>query len=208
MNFYYLGYKTTVRPDFEQYLAEPKAPKNYKNQEAITEYLDKARTEAASSAASKPFTSIVQEVTVFSTNCRDSVVEEVARFSGATAAHDLAKLLEDISEKDSQVYAFNINNFIRSLCTQVIKEGFNFNWMYLYLYKSPAFKDMFIDPTRLFLPSVEEQGRISVINLFKYFGLSLTESDLIDTAIQAKKLHEFAVATKIECSLISNNWHA
>jgi hypothetical protein len=208
MNFYYMGYKTTARPDFEQFLAEPKAPKNYKSTEAINDYLDKARAEMAQTASSKPFTSIISEVTVFSTNCRDKSLEEVGKFSGEKAAYDLASFIEGLSRGDSQVCALNVNNFIRSLCVQVIQEKHNFDWVYMYLYKYVDVKDLFVDPTRLFLPSVEEQSRISLPNLFKYFNVDLTDADLMDTAKQAMKLHEFSVATGIDCGRISNHWQA
>jgi len=60
------------------------------------------------------------------------------------------------------------------------------------------------DLPKLFLNTVEEQSRIGVFGLFKYYGVSLTIDDLANVKTQAEKQHELYKAIGLNEEIVKN----
>ncbi len=62
MSTLYVAFNTIAREDFENYLSEPRAPSNYKDQYKIAEYISTARHKQIEEAADRPMTSTLGQV--------------------------------------------------------------------------------------------------------------------------------------------------
>jgi len=194
---YYIGYTSVAAPEFQSYVSAPKAPKNYKDPKVIEEYLEKAYSEIRSTASSKPITSLVTDIHMISS------MGETFDFSGGNAAHDFVKYIGNLDYSRIRVYGFNAKNFMRSVSAQVIKECpkadiARIDFVYYWLFCDHTVKNIFMDPTRVFLSSADEQSRISLSGIFKYFGLDLSTVDLSNTKKQSEAVRDFCAATGLD----------
>lgn len=188
MSFIFIGHKTTVSPDFKEFVTEPKAPKNYKDPQKISDYIEEAKTEIRNTSSFKPFTSIVEEVSVRVEDENGKVVN-LKTYKGVADFPEFIRHLDvTIGINEAKAFTFQAYTFMRIVSMQAIRAGIKSTTVPMWLTDCNQFRDLVTDLPKIFLPSSEEVSRIGYMNMFKYFGISLTASDMDDTVIQCEKL--------------------
>ena len=182
---YFIGHATSTTDNAKDYLAEAKAPKNYKDQAKIDEYVEKAVSDQLATASSKPFTAKVKEVYVMQVDDSGKVVES-RWWNGPTVITDL----------------LNSSGFMRVACFEALKVKPN-SFAHFWLFHDSYVRRCFYDLPKLFLNTLEEQSRIGLFGLFKYYGVSLTIDDLANVKTQAEKLHELYKAIGLSEEVIN-----
>jgi len=195
MGAIFIGHKTIVSPDFSQFAVEPKAPKNYKDPAKIADYVQEAKNEIMNNSSFKPFTGMIEEICI----CVDDQ-ENWSGMGGGFECHsvyrgagDLGKFLDCLKEalnSDMQAFTFQSYTFMRMVCLQAIKQGIKNSLVNDWLLNHPKARGLIVDLPKVFLPSADEVSRIGYVNMFKYFGVTLTQEDLNDTQKQCRKLYE------------------
>lgn len=188
MNFVFIGHKTVTSPDFQEFVSEPKAPKNYKDPQKISDYIEEAKTEIRNTSSFKPFTGIVSEVSV-RVEDKEGKVTALKTYKGAADFPSFIKHLDDtVGANKAEAFTFQAHTFMRIISMQAIRSGLKSTTIPMWLTNCNQFRDLITDLPKIFLPSNEEVSRIGYTNMFKYFGLSLSSSDMDDTTIQCEKL--------------------
>jgi hypothetical protein len=199
---YFIGHTTVTADNASEYLSEIKAPKNYKDQAKIDEYVEKAQAEQLSTASSKPFTAKVKEIYVMEVDSAGSV-KESRWWNGPTAVSDFTDFAHKHFHGKAKVFALNSSSFMRISCFESLKvrpNPFALQW----LFHDDSVRKCFYDLPKLFLNTVEEQSRIGIFGLFKYYGVSLTVHDLANVKTQAEKQYELYKALGLNEEIVSN----
>lgn len=187
---YFIGHTTVAAEDAKNFLAEVKAPKNYKDQSKIDEYVEKATADQLSTASSKPFTSNVKEVYFMGVDSNGKLVESLW-WTGPTMLKDFMDHMDTLStNQNAKVFLLNSSSFLRSACIEALKKCPTNVFPKLWLLGDSTVKRCFFDLQKIFLNNADEQSRIGLFGLFKYYGVSLTTTDLANVKTQAEKLHE------------------
>lgn len=190
MSAVFIGYKTVVASDCGSFIAEPKAPKNYKDQAKIDAYVEEARAEIRSASSGKPFTGIFQEACICTYNSDTQHFECSSLYSGT---NDFAKFLTDLETAvwhGIQAFMFQSSSFMRLISMQAMRLKINSKLVNHWLLNHPKARGLIVDLPKIFLPSQEEVSRIGYMNMFSYFGVSLSQADMENTQTQASKLYE------------------
>lgn len=185
---YFIGHTTSTTENAKDYLAEVKAPKNYKDQAKIDEYVEKAVAEQLATASSKPFTAKVKEVYVMQVDDSGKIVDS-RWWNGPTVITDFMAFANEHFNGNAKVFLMNSSGFMRVACFESLKVKPN-NFAHFWLFHDSSVRKCFYDLPKLFLNTLEEQSRIGLFGLFKYYGVSLTIDDLANVKTQAEKLHE------------------
>lgn len=193
MSAIFIGHKTTVAPDCSSFISEPKAPKNYKDQAKIDAYIEEARAEILSASSSKPFTGMFQEASLCVYDSSSNSLECVGTFKGSEGFPKFLDSLENLVLNNTQAFAFQAKSFMQLVCMQALKAKINTGFVTRWLLNYPD-RAAVADLPKIFLPTQEEVSRVGYFNLFKYFGVSLTQADMDDTQTQASKLYELYCA--------------
>lgn len=198
----FIGHKTVVSPDFANFVVEPKAPKNYKDPAKIADYVQEAKNEIMNNSSFKPFTGTIEEICIC-VDDQEGISEVGAGFqchSVYKGAADLEKFLTSLKaglDNDMQAFTFHSYTFMRMVCLQAIKQGIKSSLVNNWLLNHPSARGLIVDLPKVFLPSSEEVSRVGYVNMFKYFGVALTQDDMNDTQKQCRKLYElYAAADK------------
>jgi hypothetical protein len=208
MSAVFVGYKTTVSPDFSEFVAEPKAPKNYKDPEKISSYLEEAKAEIRGSSSSKPFTAIFEEASICIYD--DGAVSKnegftcLKTYNGTTDFPEFVDTLASLTGEGTQAFMFNAYSFMRIISMQALRSKLSSQFLSYWLLNHPTARGLIVDLPKVFLPSSEEVSRIGHVNLFKYFGLTLTSEDMVDTKKQCQKLYELYDAANKFHGLVFN----
>lgn len=198
----FIGHKTVVSPDFANFVVEPKAPKNYKDPVKIADYVQEAKNEIMNNSSFKPFTGTIEEICVgfddqeglsgFGKGFHCSDI-----FKGAADLEKFLNFLKGGLDNDMQAFTFHAYTFMRMVCMQAIKQGIKNSLVNDWLLNDPDARGSIVDLPKVFLPSSEEVSRVGYVNMFKYFGVTLTQDDMNDTQKQCRKLYElYAAADK------------
>lgn len=199
---YFIGHTTATAENASDYLSEVKAPRNYKDQAKIDEYVEKAVAEQLSTASSKPFTAQVKEIYLMQVD-KDGVVKESRWWNGPTAVTDFTTFAHAHFNGDAKVFLMNSSNFMRIACFESLRIKPN-PFALLWLLHDSRVPNCVYDLPKLFLNTVEEQSRIGVFGLFKYYGVSLTIDDLANVKTQAEKQHELYKAIGLNEEIVKN----
>lgn len=84
----YIGYSTTSVARFEDYLPEPHAPSNYKDELKIREYITAAREKQYMTASDMPLTGVLKDIAILTRSGQTLVPVEVT--PGTTIAEQLS----------------------------------------------------------------------------------------------------------------------
>lgn len=195
MGAIFIGHKTIVSPDFAQFVVEPKAPKNYKDPAKISDYVQEAKNEIMNNSSFKPFTGMIEEICI----CVDDEENMSGEGGGLQCDHvyrgagELEEFLVSLKEaldSNMQAFTFQAYTFMRMVCLQAIRQGIKSSLVNDWLLNHPSARGLIVDLPKVFLPSSEEVSRIGYVNMFKYFGVSLTQDDMNNTQQQCQKLYE------------------
>jgi len=190
MSNIFVGYRTQLAPTYSEVMEPIKAPKNYKDPVKISQYLAEAEEQVRANSAAKPFTAVFESATMY---YAPSSLEFPGIYSQYTGLSGLAKLLEDmddaISAEGEQLMMFDASDFMQIVSVQAIKEGIDSRLANSWIARLPILRDRIVDLPRIFLVG-EDYSRIGVYNMFKYFGVSLTNADMENTKTQCSKLKE------------------
>jgi hypothetical protein len=208
MSAIFVGYRTITSPDFSDFVVEPKAPKNYKDPEKISAYIEEARAETRASASSKPFTGIFEEASIcLYDDGADSKKEGFTclnTYKGASEFPDFIGTLATMTGEGTQAFMFNAYAFMRLIAMQALRSKLNSQFINYWLLNHPTSRGLIVDLPKIFLPSSEEVSRISYTGLFHYFGLTLAAADMSDTQRQCQKLYELYCAANKFNGLVFN----
>jgi len=208
MNAVFIGYRTTVSPDFYEFVSEPRAPKNYKDPEKIAAYLEEAKIEIMNTSANKPFTGIFEEASICSYNDGSNSESEeftcLDTYKGVSDFPDFVNTLAKLTGNGTQAFMFNAYSFMRIIAMQALKSKLNNKFINYWLLNHSVARGLVVDLPKIFLPSSEEVSRIGHFGLFRYFGLTLTGADLADTQKQCHKLYELYCAADKFNGLVFN----
>ncbi len=204
MSAIFVGYKTTISPDSNGLIAEPKAPKNYKDEAKISAYIEEARAEIRGTASSKPFTGIFEEACICLYDSDDNTFECHEVYVGSTAFPKFLKDLETAVWKGMQAFMFQSSSFMRLISMQALREKLNSKLVNHWLLNHPKARGLIVDLPRIFLPSQEEVSRIGYVNMFSHFGVSLSQADMENTQTQARKLYDLYCACNKFDGLVFN----
>lgn len=193
MSAVFIGHKTVVSPDCGTFISEPKAPKNYKDQAKIDAYIEEAKAEILSASSSKPFTGMFQEASLCFYNSSANSFECVGTFKGAEGLPQFLENLEKLVISNTQAFIFQAKAFMQLVCMQALRAKINNKFVVKWLLNHPD-RAYVVDLPKIFLPTQEEVSRIGYINMFNYFGVPLTQSDMDNTVTQATKLYELYCA--------------
>ena len=204
MSAIFLGHKTIISPDFGNFVVEPKAPKNYKDPAKISDYVQEAKNEIMANSSFKPFTAMVDEVTL----CIDDTENLFEGGPGFKChrtykgAAELELFIEDLQRglnMGMQAFTFQAYTIMRIVCMQAVKQGIKNSLVNHWILNHPKARGLIVDLPKVFLPSNDEVSRIGYINMFKYFGVSLCNADFNSTSLQCQKLYElYCVADKFK----------
>lgn len=127
----FIGYTSTGDTSL---MAEPQAPKNYKDAGKIAEYIAKARVEQAEGAAITPYCGSLTRIVVFDEEQEVPLVT----FAGETTADDFVTWLDeqypnqlgcsikgDPSEVPAYFLGINIKTVMEMACKQVLRDNAN-----------------------------------------------------------------------------------
>jgi hypothetical protein len=203
---YFIGHTTSTTDNAKDYLAEVKAPKNYKDQAKIDEYVEKAVSDQLATASSKPFTAKVKEVYVMQVDDSGKVVES-RWWNGPTVITDFMDFANGHFNGNAKVFLMNSSSFMRVACFEALKVKPN-SFAHFWLFHDSYVRRCFYDLPKLFLNTLEEQSRIGLFGLFKYYGVSLTIDDLANVKTQAEKLHELYKAIGLSEEVINTLEHS
>lgn len=136
----YVGYSRTSVPRFENYLPEPHAPSNYKDEFKIREYVTAAREKQFQTAPDMPLTGVLKDIAIL-TNVGKKL-EPVEIPDGSTPAEVLS-LFNVIS-------AFDVSAFLRMLRIDAIDTMGSLPEELMWL-AFPAEGYMYLDPIQKLL---------------------------------------------------------
>lgn len=199
---YFIGHTTAATDNAKDYLSEIKAPKNYKDQAKIDEYVEKATYEQLATASSKPFTAKAQEIYLMQVDASGKIVES-RWWTGPTVIKDFMDFANaNFFKSDAKVFLSNTSNFMRIACFEALKISPN-NFAHFWLFHDSTVRKCFYDLPKLFLNTAEEQSRIGLFGLFKYYGVNLTVENWANVKVQAEKLHELYKAIGLSENILN-----
>lgn len=199
---FFIGYTMKARGDFEQYLSEPKVPKNYKDPRTIAEHTERLRHEQRAEAGMSPITAEISQVTVFNLEGvlqidykSDDKVRAGVGFMDwmlTRSGLDFNYRLTAEPTRGKYLFGFDIKNFLRVCGLECLKEWRNDlpprAW-----YHNPYT----MDPVDVILGSQGEKSRISPFALASYFGIPFATDTLADTEKQALMVRELVKAANL-----------
>jgi len=199
---FFIGYLTKPRPDFEQYLGEPKVPKNYKDPRTIAEHQERAKNEQRAEAGRLPLTAEVAHVTVFNLE-GDLVIdyksdENVRAGVGfldwllTRSGLDFDYRLSAEPTRGKYLFGFEIKNFMRIVGLECLKES-KPDFPPRVWYHNPYL----MDPVDIILGTQGERDRISPFAMAAYFGIPFNTDTFADTHKQALLVRDLVKAANL-----------
>lgn len=200
---FFIGYLTKARPDFEQYLGEPRAPKNYKDPRTIAEFVERARNEQRSEAGRSPLTAEVAHVTVY--NLEGDLVIDYKSDESVRAGVGFLDWMLNRSGLDfdyrltadptrgKYLFGLDVKTFLRIVGLECLKESPNPPIPPRAWYHNPYAQD----PVDVILGTQGERDRISPFALAAYFGVPFGTDTMADTHKQAMLVRDLVKAANL-----------
>ncbi len=199
---FFIGYLLKARGDFEQYLSEPKVPKNYKDPRTIAEAAERLRHEQRAEAGMQPITAEVAQVTVYSLEGVLQIdLKADAQVSAAYAFMDWMRgnsgldfdyRLTAEPTRGKYLFGFDVKNFLRVAGLECLK-GSRGDLPPRTWYHNPYAQD----PVDIILGGAGEKTRISPNALCAYFGVPFGPDSLVDTHKQALMVRDLTLAANL-----------